>query len=211
MFTFSTGDTLLPLVVTIISLVSSLKRSPSPHSFRPKHSSRSLGLPSRCLPAPHFLRLSRWSTGYCRLFPRSRCWGSSSSCLPPPPLPRPGSPPLPAFELPGEQPEEALLSSLGGLAAPPQTHSGGQPAAQQAPHVLCGWAVVRVSGGLREPSTAMADARPQEEPGPQAWARGVPCRRGLGTLGLRLRMAQKIDKVQGLPSASRGTGLTADR
>ena len=84
MFTFSTGDTLLPLVVTIISLVSSLKRSPSPLSFRPKHSSRSLGLPSRCLPAPHFLRLSRWSTGYCRLFPRSRCWGSSSSCLPPP-------------------------------------------------------------------------------------------------------------------------------
>lgn len=75
---------LLPLVVTIISLVSSLKRSPSPLSSRPKRSSRSLGPPSPCLPAPHFLRLSRWSTGYCRLFPHSRCCGSSSSCLPPP-------------------------------------------------------------------------------------------------------------------------------
>lgn len=54
----------------------------------------------------------------------------------------------------------------------------------------------------------MADARPQEEPGPQAWAMGGPCHWGLGTLGLRLLMAPKIDKGQGLPSASRGTGLT---
>lgn len=68
MFTFSTGDILLPLVVTIILLVS-LKRSPSPLSSRPRRSSHSLGPPSRCLPATHSLQLSRWSTGYCRLFP----------------------------------------------------------------------------------------------------------------------------------------------
>lgn len=40
------------------------------------------------------------------------------------PLPQPGSPPVPAFELPAEPPAEALLSGLGGLAAPPHTHRG---------------------------------------------------------------------------------------
>ena len=57
MFTFSTGDTLLPLVVTIISLVSSLKRSPSPLSFRPKHSSQ-LTLPGAAFSLPACSSLS---------------------------------------------------------------------------------------------------------------------------------------------------------
>lgn len=75
--------TYLPFLVTIISLVSSLKRSHSSLSSRPTRSSRSVGSPFS-LPACSSLStaLSRWSTRYCRLFPALSVPGEL--ILPPP-------------------------------------------------------------------------------------------------------------------------------
>ena len=122
-------------------------------------------------------------------------------------------------ELPKEQPAEALLS-WPWWAGKPSTHPQGGPArslANSQPHVLCVWTAARVLGGLSLPSGAMGGAERREELGPQACAGRGSCTQGpssaadaaVGTLRLRLRTFLKIDKVQGLRSASRVIGLTA--
>lgn len=100
----------------------------------------------------------------------------------------------------------------------PTGRASQEPGPQPAPRALwldgcegVGWAQFaewcngrrRALGGAAVPGLCQAGILPS---GPLPGSR-----RSVGTLGLRLRTFPKIDKVQGLRSASRGIGLTADQ
>lgn len=123
-------------------------------------------------------------------------------------------------ELPEEQRQRLCSPGLGGLAAPPHTHREGQPGAWPTASPTCS-----VAGRLRgswvgsvcrvvqwEAQSLGRSWGPGPVPGGDPAVRAPPWQpTQRGNARAQAAMFPKIDKVQGLRSASRGIGLTADQ